>query len=95
MFFFSSTSLIDLQDNLRDFKLSYYINMILFAFIISNLSNIRTSTIFITKTDSLLGDLSYPLYLLHWPIYSAIQSIFWRLSLPNHDILILLVVMTR
>lgn len=91
-FFLISTTLFNPQDNLKDFKVSYYINMTLLAFIISFLSNTRTSNFFLTKTDSLLGELSYPLYLLHWPIYSAVRSFFWRLSLPNYDMLILLVV---
>ena len=91
-FFFISTTLFNPHCNLKEFKVSYYINMTLIALIILILSNTTTTNLIFKKTDSFLGELSYPLYLLHWPIYSAIQSLFWRLSLPNYDIVILLVV---
>ena len=90
MMFILTSMTISPQEVFLDFKISYYLNFIFISFIILFLANIRDFNNKLTNLDSLLGSTSYPLYLLHWPIFALINSIFWRLSLPNHSVILII-----
>lgn len=89
MIFVFTSMTINPQESFQDFKISYYLSIIYISIIIMFLSKIKYSDNMIANIDSILGSTSYPLYLLHWPIFSFLNSLFWRLSIPNHTIILI------
>jgi peptidoglycan/LPS O-acetylase OafA/YrhL len=75
----------------------FYVSLALTAYVIAGLAAVDTTRVppWLRKTDSLLGNLSYPVFLCHLPVASAMAilgysfskgwALFW-LSLPAVNI---------
>jgi peptidoglycan/LPS O-acetylase OafA/YrhL len=78
--FFTTTLLVInyFLNQLTKTNIGFYVNIFLFSIIIFNLSKIKNN--FLTTYDSLFGNLSYPIYLLH---YQSGILIIWFFSKTN------------
>lgn len=62
-----------------------YVSYILSAFILIYLLNIKTKQIptKLKNFDKLLGNMSYPIFLVHWPIASIVSEFIFNYNKPN------------